>query len=100
MKGCEAGCNHFTCGSIGHHPDCKHYDGSMQQMIDNKNAEIEKLKTALRIEAISHCKLNNRWLSGELTEVPEGSIVRPEAYADAVISEIYDSLFPIGNNRQ
>ncbi len=94
MKDCQAGCKHFTCGSIGHHPDCKHYEGSMQQMIDNKNTEIEKLKSSLRKEAINHCKLENRWLAGELQEAPEGSMMRPEAYADEVIAEVYHPLFP------
>lgn len=48
MKNCESGCKHFMCGSIGHHKDCVNYKDSMQNMIDNKNYEIELLKEELK----------------------------------------------------
>lgn len=44
VKGCEAGCSVFSCGSIGHIKDCQHYPDSMQQMIDDKNKDIERLR--------------------------------------------------------
>lgn len=51
MNNCEAGCNHFSCGSIGHIRECINYPDSMQNMIDNKNLEITLLKN-LVIEEI------------------------------------------------
>jgi hypothetical protein len=54
MEGCEASCNNFTCGSIGHHKSCQHYPDSMQNMIDNKNEEIESLK--LKIQQLQLAK--------------------------------------------
>ena len=48
MKGCKAGCNHFECGSIGHHKDCQNYPNSMQQMIDLKNIQIEEMAMIIR----------------------------------------------------
>lgn len=51
MNNCEAGCNHFSCGSIGHIRECINYPDSMQHMIDNKNLEITLLKN-LVIEEI------------------------------------------------
>jgi hypothetical protein len=44
MEGCESGCKHFSCGSIGHNKSCQNYPGSMQNIIDQQSEEIELLK--------------------------------------------------------
>ena len=45
MKGCDFSCTKFTCGSWRHHKGCINYPESMQEMVDNKNEEIKKLKS-------------------------------------------------------
>jgi hypothetical protein len=48
LNGCEAGCTNFSCGSIGHHKYCQHYPESLQKMVDDKNIQIEQLRSALK----------------------------------------------------
>ena len=58
---CSAmGCNHFTCGGIGHHKDCERYPESMQNMIDDKNERIKKLEQGLE-RLMSQCEQVNGW---------------------------------------
>lgn len=51
MKCSAMGCNHFSCGSIGHNKDCVLYPDSMQSMIDDKNERIKELEKNMCIYA-------------------------------------------------
>ena len=56
------GCNHFSCGGIGHHKNCVRYPESMQNMIDDKNERINKLTQGLE-RLISQCEQAGSWES-------------------------------------
>jgi hypothetical protein len=61
MKCSVITCNHFNCGSIGHHKDCVRYPGSMQNMIDDKNERIKKIEQALE-KLVSQCEQVDSWI--------------------------------------
>jgi hypothetical protein len=45
---CDKGCNHFTCGSIGHLKRCPNYPDSLQSMLDEQLERNQKLTKALQ----------------------------------------------------
>lgn len=44
---CEAGCVHFTCGSIRHIKECANYPESLSELIDEQRIEIDHLKESV-----------------------------------------------------
>lgn len=66
------------------HPVCRVYPEVL----------VNRLTMALKSESEKLCKLENRWLAGELVEVPQGSMMNPEAYVNETLADIYDPMFP------
>jgi hypothetical protein len=60
---------------------------------ENKLSIILNAENQLALESKKYINISNRWLSGELKEIPEGSIYNENIYVETRIKDIKDPLF-------